>query len=70
MEWTVWLSDEAVWDRFSTLSQIANTEGDGEKFEDIKKQVFEALKVDGTERNDAGEVAVHGRTYLAWTSRV
>jgi SAM-dependent methyltransferase len=26
-EWTVWLSKEAVWDRFSTLSQIAVLEG-------------------------------------------
>ncbi|KAH8676773.1 hypothetical protein BGZ60DRAFT_468651 [Tricladium varicosporioides] len=69
VEWTVWLGDEAVWDRFSTLSQIANTKENGDKFEEIKREVFKALKGEGVERNERGEVEVHGRTYFTWTSR-
>jgi hypothetical protein len=67
-KWTVWLEDEAVWSRYATLSQIANLEGD-QKVK-TKLKVLEALKNDSTERNERGEVAVHGVTYLAWTSRV
>ncbi|KAF4634870.1 hypothetical protein G7Y89_g3230 [Cudoniella acicularis] len=70
LEWTVFLSDEAIWDRYSTLSQIANLKGKDGRFEEIRKEVFEALKGEDTERNDAGEVAIHGRTHLAWTSRI
>ena len=67
VKWTHWLSDEKIWDRFSTLSQIANlTE---EKRESFHQEVLAALKQHG-ERNENGEVAMHGITYLAWTSRV
>jgi len=67
VKWTHWLSDEKIWDRFSTLSQIANlTE---EKRESFHQEVLAALKQHG-ERNEKGEVAMHGITYLAWTSRV
>lgn len=68
VKWTVYLTDQQVWLRFSTLSQIANQEG--EKKAEIKRTVFEALEDESTERNEKGEVAVHGVTHLAWTSRV
>lgn len=68
VEWVVWLSDEGVWSRYSTLSQIANQQG--EEKEKIRKRVMEALKDSSTIRNADGEVAVHGATYLAWTSRL
>jgi hypothetical protein len=68
VKWTVFLTDEGVWSRYSTLSQIANQE-EGKK-EEIRRSVLDALKDEGTERNKKGEVAVHGVTYLAWTSRV
>lgn len=64
----MYLKDEALWERFHTLSQIANLKG--EKLEEVKRVVFEALKEDNVERNEVGEVAVHGRTHLAWTSRI
>lgn len=67
-EWTVWLSDEGVWSRMSTLSQIANL--DEEKKEEIHQRVLEILKEDGSEHNEKGEVKLAGKTYLAWTSRV
>jgi hypothetical protein len=68
VKWTVWLTDEAIWSRYTTLSQIANLKED--RKEEVRKQVFEALKEAGVERNAQGEVAVHGVTYLAWTSRI
>jgi len=68
VEWTVWLTDEEVWSRYSTLSQIANQQG--EKKAEIKRMVLEALIDESTERNEKGKIAVHGVTYMAWTSRV
>jgi hypothetical protein len=68
IKWTVWLTEEGVWSRYSTLSQIANLEA--ERKEEVRESVFDALKGDDVERNDKGEIAVHGVTYLAWTSRV
>jgi hypothetical protein len=68
VKWTVYLTDNELWSRYSTLSQIANQEG--EMKEEIRRTVFEALKDESTERNKKGEVAVHGVTHLAWTSRV
>ncbi|TAQ89020.1 hypothetical protein B7494_g2665 [Chlorociboria aeruginascens] len=68
IQWTVYLSDEQVWDRFNTLSQIAVLEG--EVREGVKREAMEALKNESTIRNQKGEVAVHGVTHLAWTSRI
>ncbi len=68
VKWTVWLDDEAVWSRYATLSMIANL--DESRKEEVRKEVLDALKEDGVERNARGEVAVHGMTYFAWTSRV
>ncbi|KAL5320891.1 hypothetical protein ACEPPN_011701 [Leptodophora sp. 'Broadleaf-Isolate-01'] len=67
VKWIVWLSGENIWARFSTLSQIANlTE---ERRECFHQEVLAALKEHG-ERNEKGEVALHGITFLAWTSRI
>lgn len=68
IKWTVYLTDDELWLRYSTLSQIANQE-DGKK-EEIRRTVFEALQDKSTERNENGEVAVNGVTHLVWTSRV
>jgi len=68
VRWTVYMSDEAIWRRYTTLSQIANL--DEERREEIRKQVFTVLKEGDTERNEKGEIALHGVTYLCWTSRV
>lgn len=68
VEWTVWMSEEAIWGRYTTLSQVANL--DETKREEIRKQVSTVLKEGDTERNEKGEIALHGVTYLCWTSRV
>lgn len=67
-KWIAWLTDDGVWARLSTLSQIANLDAD--KKEEVREMVFDALKGVDVERNEKGEVALHGATYLAWTSRV
>jgi hypothetical protein len=68
VKWTVWLTAEALWSRYTTLSQIANLEED--RKEEVRKEVFAALNGDDVERNARGEVALHGSTYLYWTSRI
>ncbi|QSZ35369.1 hypothetical protein DSL72_008239 [Monilinia vaccinii-corymbosi] len=68
VSWTAWLSDEAIWNRFGTLSAISVL-GPEEK-ERAKQAVLESLKGMDAERNERGEVALHGKTYFFWTSRV
>lgn len=68
VKWVHWLSEEGIWSRFSTLSQIANLKED--QRENVQNVVMEALRGDDVDRNSNGEVALHGITYLAWTSRV
>jgi hypothetical protein len=65
---STWLDDDAIWSRFATLSQIAVLEG--EKRESVRNTVLNALESDETQRNEKGQVEVHGQTYLAWSSRV
>ena len=67
-KWTVYLTEEGVWFRYSTLSQIANL--DATRKEEVRKRLFDALRGNDVERNEEGEIAVHGVTYMAWTSRV
>ncbi|KAA8577279.1 hypothetical protein EYC84_007252 [Monilinia fructicola] len=57
VSWTVWLSDEAIWNRFGTLSTISVLEP--EKKEQVKQKVLESLKGMDAERNEKGEVALH-----------
>ena len=68
IRWTVWLQDEDIWSRYSTLSQIANQTA--EQKAKTKQRVLEALQNEDIKRNERGEIAVHGVTYFAWTSRI
>jgi len=68
VQWTVWLTEQGLWERYLTLSQISVLEK--AEMERVKKEVFDAMKGDDVESNEKGEVAVHGVTYFAWTSRV
>ncbi|KAI0483374.1 methyltransferase [Xylariaceae sp. FL0804] len=68
VSWTVWLGEEALWSRFNTLSQIAVMEGD--EREAAVKLFKDVLKGDDVERNEKGEIAVHGVTYFVWTDRI
>ncbi|KAI0486018.1 S-adenosyl-L-methionine-dependent methyltransferase [Xylaria cf. heliscus] len=68
VKWTMWLSEEALWARINTLSQIAVLKG--EEREAAVKVFKDILKGDDVERNGGGEIAVHGVTYFAWTDRI
>jgi hypothetical protein len=68
IRWTVWLTEDALWDRFATLSQVAVLQG--EEKEAARRMLKETLQMEDVERNDKGEVALHGATYFAWTSKV
>ncbi|KAI9724431.1 MAG: hypothetical protein M1812_000499 [Candelaria pacifica] len=61
------MSKEKVWERYSTLSQIANLKG--EKEENVKRKVLKAIE-DSNEKNEKGEVIMHGCTFFAWTTRI
>ncbi|ROW16194.1 hypothetical protein VPNG_01763 [Cytospora leucostoma] len=68
VEWTHWLSEEALWRRINTLSQVALLEGEGR--ERAERVFREAMAMDDVVRNEKGEVECHGRTYLAWTDGI
>ncbi|KAK5624455.1 hypothetical protein RRF57_000171 [Xylaria bambusicola] len=68
VKWTKWLSEDALWARINTLSQIAVLRG--EEREAAIKVFRNILKDDDVERNEKGEIAAHGVTYFAWTDRI
>ncbi|KAI0136399.1 methyltransferase [Xylariales sp. AK1849] len=67
-KWTVWLSEDNLWSRLSTLSHIAVLKG--QENEDAVEVFKDALRSTDVERNEEGEIAVHGLTYYAWTDRL
>ncbi|KAI5202183.1 hypothetical protein AUEXF2481DRAFT_430641 [Aureobasidium subglaciale EXF-2481] len=67
-EWSVWLFEDALWERLSTLSQIAVLQG--EERAKVKKVFEEALKGEDVERNEKGEVKLHGMTVAVWTTKI
>ncbi|PSR97509.1 methyltransferase domain-containing protein [Coniella lustricola] len=68
VEWTHWLSEQALWNRIRTLSHVAMLQG-ADKVE--AERVFrEAMAMDDVVRNENAEVECHGRTYLAWSDRM
>jgi hypothetical protein len=67
-EFETWLSKDDIWKRLRTLSQIAILEG--EELEKVKKTYDDAVNAAETVTDEQGRVAVHGRTYFAWTTRI
>ncbi|ETI26992.1 hypothetical protein G647_10091 [Cladophialophora carrionii CBS 160.54] len=68
VEFTTWLPKEDIWGRLRTLSQLAVLEG--EELEKVRRRFEEGLESDGTQVDDAGRIAVHGRTVFFWTSKI
>ena len=50
------------------MSQIAVLEG--EEREKVRNVIKEALKGDDVQRNEKGEVELHGMTVAAWTTKI
>ncbi|CCF38633.1 methyltransferase [Colletotrichum higginsianum] len=65
---TTWLTPEAIWNRLRTLSQVAVLQGEAAGA--FKARFDAILGGESVERNERGEVALHGVTYFAWTSRL
>ena len=63
-----WSSKDEIWKRYRTLSQIAVLEG--EELENVKKTFWNAIDSPDTKVDSQGRVAIHGTTFLAWTSRI
>ncbi|KAL8723644.1 MAG: hypothetical protein Q9225_000087 [Loekoesia sp. 1 TL-2023] len=68
VEFVSWLHPETIWDRFRSLSQIAGL--GSEELAGVKDMVFAAITSPDVERNDNGELPLHGRVVYAWTSSV
>ncbi|KAF2405413.1 S-adenosyl-L-methionine-dependent methyltransferase [Trichodelitschia bisporula] len=66
--WTVWLTKENLWSRYMTLGPHSVLTG--KELEDTRRVFDSALQGADVEVNDEGLVAVHGVTYIAWTSRL
>lgn len=68
--WTVWLSEDALWERVRTLSHVALLDEEGRK--EGREVLRRALREEGNgvEWNERGEVACHGVTFFAWTDRL
>ncbi|TKA80403.1 hypothetical protein B0A55_01898 [Friedmanniomyces simplex] len=64
----VWLGKEQVWERYATISHIAVL--GGEEREKTYKTVMDALNSPEVQVNEKGEVAVHGVTFIVWTSKI
>lgn len=63
-----WLSKDLIWKRYQTLSQIANLEP--AELADVEKTFWKAIDEPNTRTDEQGRVAVHGQTYLAWTTKI
>lgn len=68
VSFVVWLTPDALWKRVATLSQVAMLRG--EELDSFKAKFDDILRQPSVESNEKGEVAVHGKTYFAWSSRV
>ncbi len=63
-----WVSKEDVWNRLRTLSQLSILEG--ESLDAARARVFDAISRHNPAIDEDGRIAVHGRTFFAWTSRI
>jgi hypothetical protein len=63
-----WLSKEDIWKRLRTLSQLVVLEGDG--LERVSNEYLDAINAEDTVTDEDGRVAVHGRTFFAWSTKI
>ena len=68
IEFETWLAKEETWKRYRTISHIAVLEGD--ELEQVQKTFWSAIDSKDTRTDNQGRVAVHGKTFLAWTSKI
>ncbi|KAM0353517.1 hypothetical protein ACHAPU_001529 [Fusarium lateritium] len=66
--WSVWLTPEALWDRFNTLSWNAIRQGEERRL--FREKFNKIVKEGDAEVNEKGEVELHGCTFFVWVSRL
>ena len=83
---THWVNENAMWDRYHTLSQFSVMNGEQlEVFvtesmcrlflvklfrQEVKAQVYRTLNDKDVEVNETRDIALHGRIIFAWTTAV
>ncbi|QKX63968.1 uncharacterized protein TRUGW13939_11141 [Talaromyces rugulosus] len=65
---TYYADVDALWGRLRTYSQFTNLEG--EELQALREKFDAALSCDNVPRNEAGDVAVHGRTHYVWAKAI
>ncbi|KAF4444353.1 2-heptaprenyl- -naphthoquinone [Fusarium austroafricanum] len=66
--WSVWLTPEALWDRFNTLSW--NKLRQGEDCRLFREKFDRIIKGGDAKYNEKGEIELHGCTFFVWISRL
>jgi ubiquinone/menaquinone biosynthesis C-methylase UbiE len=67
--WTKSLTDEELWARWQTLSQIAEMNEGSPELKEAREYFEEAIKGEGTERDADGRIIVRGVTICGWTQK-
>lgn len=66
--WSIWLTPDALWDRFDTLSWNKLRQGEERR---LFREKFDKIIREGDATfNENGEVELHGCTFFVWTSRL
>lgn len=64
----MWLTQDLLWDRVRTLSHISILHEQGDTA--FKQKLDEIVKGGDGKWNEKGEVAMHGITPFAWTTKL
>ncbi|KAL9067211.1 MAG: hypothetical protein Q9161_007011 [Pseudevernia consocians] len=85
VEFTQWLSPDAIWESSKPVRWSRRKRASGELMmgyicvvksrgslqgKDTKKKVLEATGAADVEKNENGELELHGRTYSAWSTAI
>ncbi|KAF4418048.1 2-heptaprenyl- -naphthoquinone [Fusarium acutatum] len=66
--WSIWLTPDALWDRFDTLSWNKLRQGEERRL--FREKFDKIIKEGDATFNENGEVELHGCTFFVWTSRL
>uniref|UniRef100_A0A0D2X9N2 Methyltransferase domain-containing protein n=1 Tax=Fusarium oxysporum (strain Fo5176) TaxID=660025 RepID=A0A0D2X9N2_FUSOF len=66
--WSIWLTPDALWDRFDTLSWNKLRQGEERRL--FREKFDKIIKEGDATFNENGQVELHGCTFFVWTSRL
>lgn len=86
VRFTHWISQETIWERYRSQSQFAVLEGQQldvrlritslywtislTSAQNLRRRFEDAMAGSDAEKNERGEIPLHGQTYLAWTTAI